>query len=59
MGVRAIRDAGGTVIAQDPDSAEFGGMPQAAIAAGGVDLILPLEEIGPTLVRLVEHGGEP
>jgi two-component system, chemotaxis family, protein-glutamate methylesterase/glutaminase len=59
MGVRAIRDAGGTVIAQDPDSAEFGGMPQAAIAAGGVDLVLPLEEIGPTLIRLVERGEEP
>lgn len=56
MGVRAIRDAGGTVIAQDPDSAEFGGMPQAAIAAGGVDLVLPLEEIGGALVALVERG---
>ena len=56
MGVRAIRKAGGTVIAQDPDTAEFGGMPQAAIAAGGVDLVLPLEEIGGALVALVERG---
>jgi two-component system chemotaxis response regulator CheB len=59
MGVRAIREAGGTVIAQDPDSAEFGGMPLAAINTGGVDLVLPLEEIGPTLVRLVVRGEEP
>jgi two-component system, chemotaxis family, protein-glutamate methylesterase/glutaminase len=56
MGVRAIRKAGGTVIAQDPESADFGGMPQAAIAAGGVDLVLPLEEIGRALVELIERG---
>ena len=34
MGVRALERAGGTVIAQDPDTAEFAGMPQAAIATG-------------------------
>lgn len=56
MGVRAIQETGGTVIAQDPASAEFAGMPEAAIATGGVDLVLPLEEIGPALVELVEHG---
>ena len=36
--------------------AEFAGMPQAAIETGGVDFVLPLEEIGPTLVALVERG---
>jgi two-component system, chemotaxis family, protein-glutamate methylesterase/glutaminase len=53
MGVRAIGQTGGTVIAQDPASAEFSGMPQAAIDTGGVDFILDLEEIGPALVALV------
>jgi two-component system, chemotaxis family, protein-glutamate methylesterase/glutaminase len=58
MGVRAIRAAGGTVIAQDPTSAEFAGMPQAAIDTGGVDFVLRLEEVGPALVELVQqHGG--
>ena len=56
MGVRALERAGGTVIAQDPATAEFGGMPTAAIATGGVDLVLPLEEIGPALVELVARG---
>lgn len=56
MGVRAIRETGGTVIAEDPVSAEFSGMPEAAIATGCVDLVLPLEEIGPSLVELVERG---
>jgi two-component system chemotaxis response regulator CheB len=55
MGVRAIEQTGGTVIAQDPDTAEFSGMPQAAIDTGGVDFVLKLEEIGPALVALVMH----
>jgi len=53
MGVRAIHQTGGTVIAQAPKTAEFAGMPQAAIDTGGVDFVLDLEEIGPALVELV------
>jgi two-component system chemotaxis response regulator CheB len=56
MGVRAVDQAGGTVIAQDPATAEFAGMPQAAIDTGGVAHVLPLEEIGPALVALVTRG---
>ncbi len=57
MGVRAIAQTGGTVIVQDPQTAEFSGMPQAAINTGGVDFVLNLEEIGPALGALVM--GEP
>ncbi|MEU6390291.1 chemotaxis protein CheB [Streptomyces sp. NPDC046939] len=54
MGVDAVKSRGGTVIAQDPQSAEFRGMPEAAVGTGAVDFVLPLEEI-PTVVRgLVE-----
>ena len=56
MGVRAIAQTGGTVIAQDPKTAEFAGMPQAALDTGEVDFVLGLEEIGPALRVLV--GGE-
>ena len=55
-GVRALERTGGTVIAQDPASAEFAGMPQAAIATGAVNLVLNLDEIGPALIDLVENG---
>jgi len=58
MGVRAMKKKGGTVIAQDQTSSEFFGMPQAAIATGCVDFVLPLEEIGPALVTLVMEGDE-
>ncbi len=53
MGVQAINKMGGTVIAQDKETAEFFGMPSAAIKTGAVDFILPLEEIAPALISLV------
>ncbi|MEH2140553.1 chemotaxis protein CheB [Nostoc sp.] len=53
MGVQAIKKMGGTVIVQDVKTAEFSGMPSAAIETGNVDFILPLDEISSTLVNLV------
>ncbi|MEH2349155.1 MAG: chemotaxis protein CheB [Nostoc sp.] len=53
MGVEAIKKMGGTVIVQDVKTAEFSGMPSAAIQTGNVDFILPLDEISTTLVNLV------
>jgi two-component system chemotaxis response regulator CheB len=47
---------GGTVIAQDERSAEFTGMPLAAIHTGNVDFVLPLDEISSALVTLVMKG---
>jgi two-component system chemotaxis response regulator CheB len=54
MGASAIKSRGGTVIAEDPESAEFRGMPDSVIAAGAVDLILPLDEIAQVICGLVE-----
>ena len=53
VGLKAIKEHGGLVVAQDPGEASFGGMPQSAIMTGGVDLVLPVAEIPP---RLVEYG---
>src|SRR5438445_13354378 len=55
MGVTAIKQRGGTVIAQDEASSEFFGMPSAAITTGAVDFVLPLDEIAPKLVALMEE----
>jgi two-component system chemotaxis response regulator CheB len=49
QGARSIKRRGGSVIAQDPRTAEAPAMPAAAIAAGAVDRILPLAEIAPFL----------
>ena len=55
-GARAIGAAGGYVIVQDEATSQAFGMPRAAIATGEVNEILPLEEIGPLLVRLASVG---
>ena len=52
-GVKAIKNMGGTVIAQDEASSDFFSMPNAAIKTGDVDLILPLDAIAPALLKLV------
>lgn len=52
-GVRAVKESGGTVIVQDERSAEFSGMPHAAMQTGPIDFVLPLEDIGPALVTLI------
>jgi two-component system, chemotaxis family, protein-glutamate methylesterase/glutaminase len=59
MGVVAIKKMGGTVIAQDEASAEFFGMPGAAIQAGSVDFVLHLDDIAPALLSLVNAGEAP
>jgi two-component system chemotaxis response regulator CheB len=56
MGVTAIKQRGGTVIAQDEASSDFFGMPSAAIRTGTVDFVLALDEIPNALQTLV--GGE-
>ena len=49
QGSARIRERGGFVVVQDPETAESRAMPEAAMAACEVDLILPLSEIGPLL----------
>jgi len=56
LGVKAIKKMDGTVIAQDEATAEFFGMPGAAIRSGSVDFVLPLDEIAMALVTLVMKG---
>ncbi|CAG4901274.1 unnamed protein product, partial [Acidocella sp. C78] len=45
IGIRAIREHAGLIIAQHPDDAAYDGMPASAIATGMVDAVLPLAEI--------------
>jgi two-component system CheB/CheR fusion protein len=45
LGLKAVKEKGGLVIAQDPDEAGYDGMPRNAILTGAVDLVLPLASI--------------
>jgi two-component system chemotaxis response regulator CheB len=56
MGLAAVKARGGTTIVQDPASAEFSGMPEAVVAAGPVDFVLPLDEIGAVIRGLIDVG---
>ncbi|MEM8831240.1 MAG: chemotaxis protein CheB [Cyanobacteria bacterium P01_G01_bin.19] len=44
-GLKAINEAGGLALVQDPKTAEFDGMPRSAIATGIVNQILPTREL--------------
>jgi two-component system chemotaxis response regulator CheB len=51
-GVAKVKARGGTVIVQDPQDAEFAGMPTAALERTTADFVLRLSEIGGALDRL-------
>ncbi len=51
VGLKAVSEKGGLVIAQEPQEAAFDGMPRSAIATGAVNLILPTVQIPDALIR--------
>src|SRR5882724_9822475 len=53
LGLRAIKEAGGIGLVQEPRSAEFDGMPRSAIAAGLADFVLPPEDMPAQLLDYV------
>ena len=54
-GIRAVKDEGGMVMAQSPESTDHDGMPCSAIATGLVDYVLPPAEMP---ARLMAYLGQ-
>ncbi len=54
LGLKEIKAAGGITIVQDPKTAEFGGMPQSAIAANAADYILAPEKMPEQLLNYLK-----
>jgi two-component system chemotaxis response regulator CheB len=52
-GVRAVKAAGGYVVAQDEATSVIFGMPAEAIQTGAVDEVLPLDSIGAALDKRI------
>jgi two-component system CheB/CheR fusion protein len=53
LGVKAIKEKNGTVMAQDPSNAKFDSMPQSAINTGMVDYVAPAYDLPGQLVEFV------
>ncbi len=51
-GIKTIKEAGGTIIVQDPASAQFDGMPNSSISTNLPDFILEPEKIADKIVQL-------
>ena len=49
LGLKAVKENGGLVIAQKPEEAGYDGMPRSAILTGMVDFVLPVAEIADAL----------
>lgn len=55
LGLRAIKEQGGSVFVQSPATAKFEGMPHSAIDAGLADFIAPAEELFTSLSAFIHH----
>jgi two-component system, chemotaxis family, CheB/CheR fusion protein len=54
VGVKAIKEEGGLLMVQHPDEAEYNSMPEAAIATGLADVVLPVRELAQKLVDFTQ-----
>jgi two-component system CheB/CheR fusion protein len=57
-GVRALKEAGGLVVVQEPSTAKFDGMPRAAISVGIADYVLPVGDIPEKLQQYAHHSAQ-
>jgi len=57
LGLKTIKERGGSTFVQNPDSAAFDGMPLSAIRAGAADFILEAEEI-PAQLQQIDNAYE-
>ncbi|MGO9544200.1 MAG: CheR family methyltransferase, partial [Rhodomicrobium sp.] len=55
VGAKAIKEAGGLILVQDPNDAEYPSMPRSAIATGLADVVLPVRELARQLVELIKN----
>lgn len=54
-GIREIKEVGGLTIVQQPDTADYDGMPNSAIGTGLVDYIIPVSEMPQVILNHLEN----
>ena len=55
LGLKSIATHGGIVLVQDPQTAEYDGMPRSAIAAGVANYVLPVEQMAQVITSYARH----
>jgi len=55
VGAKAVKEAGGVVLVQDPRESGHEGMPRAVIATGVADIVAPVKELATRLAELIRH----
>lgn len=58
-GAATVNEAGGFLVAQEPETAKFDGMPRSVISTGLVDVILPVELMGDRIYAHVKNQSTP
>ena len=55
LGLRSIKEKGGGVFVQSPESSKFDGMPRSAIDEGLADVVAPVEELPAKIIAYLRH----
>ena len=55
LGLKAVKEVSGVVLAQSPESAKFDGMPRSAIGTGLVDYVTSIDDLPKELIAYVTH----
>ncbi len=55
LGLRAIKEAAGVVLVQDPSTAKFDSMPRSAIDAGLADIVAPADQLSGKILAYLQR----
>ncbi len=58
LGIKRIKERGGLTVAQDPDQAEYPGMPRSAIETGMIDWVLEVDQMPTRLIEYRDNGAK-
>ncbi|MHB1000001.1 MAG: chemotaxis protein CheB [Armatimonadota bacterium] len=58
LGLKAIKEASGVVMVQDPETAKFDGMPRSAVNTGQVDYVAPIDDLPRRLIIYSKHSSQ-